>query len=67
MKQIETNFPETIFVKQEDNGDGDRFLVAEEDVGDLTERGVAVPAAEYRLVRAGVVIETTKFETVPGV
>jgi len=53
-----TNFPETLFVKEEDDGDGGTFHIAAADPGDLAEMGVAVPAAEYRLVRAGVVIET---------
>jgi hypothetical protein len=66
MKHIETNFPETLFVKEEDDGEDGRFFVASEDAGDHAERGVAVPAAEYRLVRAGVVVETTKFEMVPA-
>jgi hypothetical protein len=59
-KQIEqTNFPETIFAKEE-NDEGNRFLVVSADPSDLlAERGVAVPAAEYKLVRAGVVIEST--------
>ena len=55
-KQIETSFPEMIFVKQENDGD-DVYLVASMDPSDLAEKGVAVPAAEYVLKRAGVVIE----------
>ena len=50
--------PETLYVKQEDDGD-DTYFVASDDAGDLVEPGVAVFAAEYKLVRNGVVIETT--------
>lgn len=56
-KQIKTKFPETIFVKQEQDGD-DAYLLASADPSDLMERNVAVLAAEYKLVRAGVVIES---------
>jgi hypothetical protein len=48
------DFPKKIYVKVED----DNYLVASADPSDLTEQGVAVPAAEYVLAQAGVVIET---------
>ena len=53
-----TNFPETLFVKEEDDGDGGTFHIASADPGELAEMGVAVLAAEYRLARAGIVIKT---------
>lgn len=61
VKPVFPAFPETIFVKQENEGD-DAYLIADADAGGLTERGIAVPAAEYRLVRVGVVVEATAFE-----
>jgi hypothetical protein len=58
-KQIQkTKFPETLYAVQEQDGDT-TYLLTSSDPGDLVEVGVAVPAAEYKLVRAGVVIETT--------
>lgn len=51
-------FPETIYAAV----DGDGFLTAYAEAGELAERGIAVPAAEYRLVRVGVVVESTTFE-----
>lgn len=56
-KNIVTKFPETIYVKQELDDDG-TYMVASDDPDDLVEQGVAVPAAEYVLKQAGVVIET---------
>lgn len=56
-------FPETLFVKQEQDG-GDTYLVASGDASDLAEKDVAIPAAEYKLVRPGVVIETKTTVTV---
>ena len=52
-------FPEALYVKIEDDGEGDTFPVAAAAPGDLLD-GIdeAVMAAEYRLVRVGVVIET---------
>lgn len=55
-KQVKTNFPETIYVKVEKDGD-DEFLISSANAADLVDPGVAVMAAEYKLVRAGVVIE----------
>jgi hypothetical protein len=55
-KQIKTKFPETLYVHEERDGN-DTFLVAAADPSEHVEVGVAVPAAEYKLVRAGVVIE----------
>lgn len=52
-----TKFPETLYVKQEHDGD-ETYIVAAATPGALAETGVAVPAAVYELVRAGVVIET---------
>lgn len=49
-------YPKKIYVVQEKDGD-ETYLVASEDAGTLAEKGVAVPAAEYVLFRAGVVIE----------
>lgn len=51
------NFPTTLYVKQEQDGDSS-YIIASGDPSDLAEQGVAVPAAEYKLVQAGVVIET---------
>lgn len=57
------NFPATLYVKQEQDGD-DSYLIASGNPSDLVELGVAVPAAEYQLVRAGVVIEAETKVTV---
>ena len=55
----EMKFPETLYVTMEDDGDGEMFPVSAADPGQLLNvTGEAVMAAEYRLVRAGVVIET---------
>ena len=50
-------FPKTVYVVQERDGNT-TYLVASGDPGDLAEKGVAILAAEYQLVREGVVIET---------
>ena len=52
-------FPETLYVKIEDDGEGGTFPTAAAAPGDLLDGvGEAVMAAENKLVRAGVVIET---------
>lgn len=50
-------FPATLYVVQENQGD-ETYLVASADPSDLAEKGVAIMAAEYKLVRNGVVIST---------
>lgn len=61
VKPVFPTFPETVFAVQDGEGD-DTYPIADADAGSLAERGVAVPAAEYRLVRVGVVVEKTSFE-----
>lgn len=56
-KIVFPDFPKKIYVKVETDGD-DSYLVASADPADLTEKDVAIPAAEYVLAQAGVVIET---------
>lgn len=50
-------FPKTLYVVQQRDGD-DIYFIASGNATDLAEKGVAIPAAEYQLVRSGVVIET---------
>lgn len=42
-------FPKKLYVKVEDSGDGDPFLVAETDAGDIAELGAVVPVGIYEL------------------
>lgn len=54
MKAIK--YPKVLYVTQQEDGDDSFFLCGTP--SELAEKGVAVPAAEYRFVREGVVIET---------
>lgn len=49
-------FPKKLYVVREQDGEAS-YLVANEDPGSFVEVGVAVEAAEYALVRPGVIIE----------
>lgn len=43
------DFPITLFVKREDDGD-DHYFLSVEDVGSLAEQGESVPVAIYKYV-----------------
>lgn len=51
-------FPKKIYVVHEEDTDGSKYLVANEDASAFSEVGVAVSAAEYTLSRPGVIIST---------